>query len=125
MVENALRGSGADAWQQVHHAETGDAVTRILDEPQQRKDVLHMRGVEKLQTAEFHERNVATGEFDLQRATVRGCAEKHRLLLEEGASFAVFQNALYDVARLVGLVAYGDQLRAFCRLTSAPSRGSW
>ena len=72
-----------------------------------------MRGVKKLQTAELHERDVAAGEFDLQRPAVRGGAEKHRLLFEKGSFLAVFENALNDVARLVRLVSHGDQAR-FC-----------
>ena len=54
----------------MHYAETSDAVTRILGEPQQCKDILHMRSVEKLQAAELHERDIAPGEFDLQRAAM-------------------------------------------------------
>ena len=72
-----------------------------------------MRGVKKLQAAELHERDVATGEFDLQRPAVRGGAEEHCLLFEESTFLAVFENALDDVARLVCLVSYGDQAR-FC-----------
>jgi hypothetical protein len=34
MTEDALRGSGTDTGQEMHHAETGDAIARILDEPQ-------------------------------------------------------------------------------------------
>jgi len=72
-----------------------------------------MRGVKKLQTAELHERDVTTGEFDLQRPAVRGGAEEHRLLFEKRPFLAVFENAFNDVARLVRLVAHGDQAR-FC-----------
>src|ERR1700757_2096387 len=70
LVEYALRGSGTDTRQQVQHPKTGDPIARVLHEPQQRKDVLDVRGVKKLQAAKFHERHVATGEFDLQRSAV-------------------------------------------------------
>src|SRR6516164_2138716 len=46
LIEDTLRGSGADARQQVQDAEAGDAIARVLHEPQQRKDVLDVRGVE-------------------------------------------------------------------------------
>src|SRR5229473_7146850 len=98
----------------MHHAEASDPIAGILDEPQQGEHVLDMRGVKKLETAELHEWDVATGEFDLERPAVRGGAEKHRLLLEESTFLAVFENALDDVVRLVGLVAHGDQAR-LCR----------
>src|SRR4029077_9726505 len=65
-----LRGRGTDTRQQVQHAETGDAIARIFHEPQQREHVLDVRGVQKLQTAVLHERDVATGEFDLQRSAM-------------------------------------------------------
>jgi hypothetical protein len=97
----------------VQYAETRDAIARVLDEPQQRKDVLDVCGVEKLEAAEFHERDVAAGEFDLQRPTVRGCAEEDRLLLEKRSFLAVFKDPLDDVPRLVRLVPDGDQPR-FC-----------
>ena len=58
------------AGQQMQQAEAGDAVARIFDEAQQRQHVLDVRGVEKLQPAELHERDVAAGEFDLERTAV-------------------------------------------------------
>jgi hypothetical protein len=107
----------ADAGQQMHDAEACDTVARILDEAQQCQDVLHMRGVEKFQPAKLHKRNVALGELDLQRSAVRRRAEEHGLLFEEWAFLAVFEDALDDVARLVGLVA--DRHKAgFCRRTA-------
>ena len=47
-------------------------------------------------------------------------AEQHGLLLQGGADLAVFQNLLDDVARLVGLVANGDELRPLGRLAFGP-----
>jgi hypothetical protein len=49
----------------------GDTVARVLDETQQRQQVLHMRGVEEFQAAELHEWDVAPGQFDLQRTAMR------------------------------------------------------
>ena len=55
--------------------------------------------------AELHERDIAAGQFDLQRAAMAGGAEQHRLLLQQRAALAILQDPLDDVARLVGLVA--------------------
>ena len=98
----------------MQHAKAGDPIARIFDEPQQRERVLDVTGVKKFEAAEFHERDNAAGEFDFQRAAMRGRPEKHRLLLEKRSYFAVFKDLLDDVARLVGLVAHGDKAR-LCR----------
>ena len=37
----------------MHHAESGNPVAGIFDEPQQREQVLDVRGVKKLQAAEL------------------------------------------------------------------------
>ena len=67
---------------QLQHAEAGDAVARVFDQAQHRQHVLDVRGLEEFQPAEFHEGNVAPGQFDFQRrAVVRG-AEQHRLRLQ-------------------------------------------
>src|ERR1700753_2176258 len=76
VIENALGRSGADAREEVQHAKAGNSVARIFDEPQQRKRVLDVRGVEKLEAAEFHERTIAAGEVDFPRAAMRGGAGK-------------------------------------------------
>ena len=86
-----------------------------MDEAQQRQHVLHMRAVEKFEAAELHERNVAAGEFDFERTTMMGRAEQHCLLLQGRADLTVAQHLLDDVARLVGFVAHGDELRALGR----------
>lgn len=109
-----MRGSGTNTRQQMHDPEAGDPIAWILHEPQQGEHVLDVRGVKKLQTAELHERDVMTGELDLQRPAMRGRPEKHCLLFEEGPFLAVFENALDDVARLIGFVAHDDQAR-LCR----------
>ena len=81
-VQHALRRCGPDAGQQLHDTETGDPITRIFREAQQRQHILDMRGFEKFQTAEFHERDVAAGQLHFERAAVMRCAEQHRLLLQ-------------------------------------------
>ncbi len=79
-----------------------------------------MRGVEELEAAELHERNVALGQLDLERARVMRGAEQHRLLLQQRARLAVLQHALDDVARLVGLIAHGDEARTLGGVAIAP-----
>jgi hypothetical protein len=74
-VEHVLRRCRAYTGEQLHQAKAGDTVARVLDETQQRQHVFHMRAIEKLKAAELHERNVAPGEFDLERAAVVGCAK--------------------------------------------------
>ena len=59
-IEHAPRG-GPDARQQVQDAESGDAVARIFDEPEQRQHVLDMGCVQKFQAAEFDEGDVVAG----------------------------------------------------------------
>ena len=70
-----------------------------------------MGGVEKLQSAKFHERDVPARQLDFERTAVTGCPEQHGLLFEERAGLAVLQDALDDKTCLVGLVADGDELR--------------
>ena len=77
--------AGPDAGQQLHDAETGDPVARIFRPAQERQHILDVRGFEELQAAEFHERNVAAGQFDFERAGVVRGAEQHRLRLERDA----------------------------------------
>src|SRR3954452_23439012 len=79
-----------------------------------------MRAVEEFEAAELYERNVATGELDLKRPAVMGGAEQHRLLLQGRTDLAISQHLLDDVARLVGFVADGDELRALRRDAFGP-----
>ena len=91
--------------------ETGDAVTWVLGKPQQGEHVLDMGGVEEFQPAELHERNVAAGEFDLERPAMRRGPKQHGLLFQQRTFFPARQHAIDDVARLIGLVADGDKPR--------------
>ena len=79
-----------------------------------------MGAVEEFEAAEFDERDVAAGQFDLKRAAVMGGAEQDGLLLQRRAALAVLQNSFDDVARLVGLVADADEAGAIGRLTLGP-----
>ena len=70
-----------------------------------------MGGVEELQSAELHERDVPARQIDFERAAVAGGSEQNGLFLQQCAGLAVLQDALDDEARLVGLVADRDELR--------------
>jgi hypothetical protein len=93
-VEHLLGGARTDAGQQLHQAETGHAVARILHEAQHRQHVLDVGAVEEFEAAEFDERNVPAHQFNLQRALWLGCTEQHRLVLQRAAGFAILKDAL-------------------------------
>ena len=119
-VEYALRRCRADAGKELHETKAGDAVARVLNEAKQRQHVLHVRTIEELEAAELHERNVAADEFDFERAAMVGGAEQHGLLFQGRADLAIAQHLLDDVARLVGFIAHGDELRALGRDALGP-----
>ena len=71
-----------------------------------------MRGFEKLEAAELHERDVAARELDFEQGAVMRRPEQHRLRLERDARFTVLEHRVRDVARLVGFVAHADEPRS-------------
>ena len=117
-------GRWTDAGQQLQDAEAGDAVARIFREPEDRKHILDVGGVEEFQAAEFHERDVAARQLDLQRTAVMRRAEEHRLLFQRGADFAFRENCLAGIVGLRGFVADTDELRALGGLALRP-QNSW
>ena len=119
-VEDALRRRRTDARHELQEAEAGDAVARVFGKAQQRQQILDVRGVEELQTTELHKGNVALGELDLERARMMRGAEQHGLVLQQGTGLAVLQHALDDVARLVRLIADGNEARALGGLAIGP-----
>ena len=70
LIEHARRVRRPDAGQELQHPKSGHAIARVLDEAQAREHVLDMGGLEELEAAEFHERDVAPGQLDLERAAV-------------------------------------------------------
>ena len=72
--------------------EARDAVARVLGEAQQRQQVLDVRRVEEFQAAELHERDVAPGQLDLERAAVVRGPEQHRLLLQDRCQLSRFSS---------------------------------
>ena len=59
--------------------------------------------VEKFQAAELHERDIAPGQFNLQRAAVVRRPEQHRLLIQGNARFQVFEYLRHDEVGLLVL----------------------
>ncbi len=112
MVEHALRGRGAYARKELHQPEAGNAIARVLGKAKGGQHILDMGAIEKLQSAEFDEGNVAAGKFHLQRSAVMRGAEKHGLLLELCAALAIFQHLVGNISRLIALVAHRYQPRA-------------
>ena len=117
-VEQPPRRRRADAGDQLRDAKTGQPAARVLHPAQHRQQVLHMRGLEKLQATELDERDVAPGQFEFQRGAVVAGAEQHRLALQREAAFAILQHGVGDPARLRHLVGHRHQPRAFAGLVA-------
>ena len=60
-IEDLLRRRSADASDKLKHPEPGNPVARILTEAQDRKEVLHMRGIQKLQPTKLYKGDLASG----------------------------------------------------------------
>ncbi len=76
-----------------------------------RQDVLDVRGLQKLETAEFHERDIAPRELDFEIGAVMGGTEQDRLRLERDARLPALQDPFDDVAGLRGIVGDIDEVR--------------
>ena len=88
MVERALGVRGTHARHELQHAEGGELVARIVGPAQHRQQILDVRGLEELEAAVFHERDLALRELDFEHVAVRAGAEQHGLPLERNAGFA-------------------------------------
>src|SRR5262249_32700199 len=99
-------GARANSGQELGNTKPRNLITQVLRPTQEREDILDMRRFEELQAAVLYERNIASGQFDLERAAVVRGAEQHRLLFQRNSSFTMLQHTLGDVARLVRLVAH-------------------
>ena len=109
LIENTLSRRRPHAGHELQEPKPRHPIARVLGKPQHRQHVLDVGAVQELQAPEFYERNVTTGELDLEVAAVAGRPEKNRLLFQDSARFAVLQHTVSDVASLVALVAYADQ----------------
>src|SRR5260370_36532691 len=77
-----------------------------------REHVLDLRGLDKLETAELDEWNIAALKLEFEIEGVKARTEQHCDFGEFDALFAKFQDALRDEARLHVLVLGADQHRA-------------
>jgi hypothetical protein len=60
--------------------ETGNAIARIVDPAQQRQQILHVRGFQKLQAAVLHIWNVPSQQLQLEHIAVMRGAHEHSLI---------------------------------------------
>jgi hypothetical protein len=70
----------------LQHAEPGQRVARVVRPAQHGEQVLHVRGLEELQAAVLHERDLAPRELDLEQVAVARAAEQDRLPAQAGAA---------------------------------------
>jgi hypothetical protein len=98
VVDHAPGRLRAHAGEELDGAETGDAVARVLGPAQQRQHVLDVGGLEELEPAVLHERDIAPRQLQLQARAVRRGAKQHRLLLEPQPFLAARQHAVDDEA---------------------------
>src|SRR3979411_2810359 len=106
MIEHSPRRCRSNARNELHHAEARDAVARVFDKPQQSQDVSDVRGVEELEAAELDERNIPPCQLDFEGPTMMRGAKENRLLLQRRSALAVLENAIRDIASLIGFVAH-------------------
>ena len=90
----------------------GELVVRIVGPAQHRQQILDVRGLEELEAAVFHERNLALRELDFEHVAVRAGAEQHRLALERNAGLARGEHARADELRLRRQIVDRHQLGA-------------
>ncbi|MDT4830740.1 hypothetical protein FQZ97_642150 [compost metagenome] len=121
-VEQARAGGRPHAGNELRDPEARHAPARVLRETQHGEQVLHMRGLEELEPAELHERDVAPRQFQLERRAVRRGAKQHRLRLQRQPALAVRQDLVGHPACLPGLVGHEHQHRLAGRGLVGPQR---
>ena len=80
LIEDFAGTGRADAVQQLQHAKARHTVGGVFGPAQDRQHILDVRGLDKLEAAEFDEGDVAAGELDLEHGAVVRGAKEHRLL---------------------------------------------
>ena len=83
-VHQGACSSRADALEPLEDAEPGELVVGVVQQPQQRHEVLDVGGLKELQAAVLHVGDVAPGELELEEVGVVRRAEQHRLLGRSG-----------------------------------------
>src|SRR5262249_18378925 len=82
--------------------------------------VFNVRGFEKFESAEFHERNVTARKLDLEACAVMRCPKENGLSLQNDSFFPSFENLFNDVAGLCRIVHNIDEERPFRRRAVQP-----
>ena len=82
LIEQPAGGRRAGARHELDDAKARHPVARVRGPAQEGEDVLDMSGLEELQPAELHERDVAARELDLERGAVVRGPKQHGLRLE-------------------------------------------
>jgi hypothetical protein len=104
---------GADAWQELQHAERGDGVSRVLDPSQYAQHIFDMSRLKELQPAVLYEWGTAAPEFNLELVAMVARTEQHSLSFQVNACLAVLQDTLNDVLDLCCFIGRYDRLRSF------------
>ena len=105
-IQEPPRGRWAYAGKELDETKARYPIAQVLSPAQEGKDILDMRRFEELQAAVLYERNIASGQFDLERAAVMRGAEQHRLLFQRNVGFTMLQHSFSDVACLIGFITH-------------------
>ena len=100
MLESLARIHRTHTRQKLQRAEGGQRVARVVGPAQHGHEVLDVPGLEELQSAELHERDLALGQLDFEDVAVTRAAEQHGLAHERHVGFAAPQDLVADVLRL-------------------------
>ena len=82
VVHQASCGRRTHPLEELEDSEPAHLVEGVLEDPEERERVLHVRRLHELQAAVLHERDVASRELDLEVVRVMGRPEQHRLRLQ-------------------------------------------
>ena len=93
-ADRPARARRAEALDELQHAEPRDVVGAVVGQPQQRDEVLHVRGLEVPQAAVLDERDSPPGELELEQVAVVRGAREDRLGAQLGALLARLQDAV-------------------------------
>ena len=119
-LQDPPRACRADAVQQLQHAKPGELVGRVVHQPQQREQVLDVRGIEVAEPSVLDERDPAAGELELQQGRVVSGAEQDRLGAQLDRLLARGQHPLAHLPRLCAFVVGEHELGPDRSLAVAP-----
>ena len=111
-VDEPAGGGRADAVEEAQRSGPGQLVPRVVEDAQQREEVLHVGRFEEPQAAVLHVGDVAAGELELEEVGVPRGPEQHRLVAQVDALVAVGEHRVADGGGLRGLVVAGAHERA-------------